>query len=286
MLNYSDKKLIFKFGNEQGFDVSGNTSLTITDVKATVTTGGFGNTGGITADVTLTGLSLDIMSMLSSKGNGIFAQVNPRIYLDIIAEETTIFSGAIFASYCNMNSLPEPSLIINAITAFKARTDSTPPLSIKGTTTLFTIFSTIAKQQGWGINIPSSISEITITNPHYTGTTNNRLITICSDYTLQFSINNNTLNVWDNNTVIDNLIPYVSPDTGLVGYPIFSQSGISFQTTFSPLLQGGRQVKLVTSLPNASGVYRLYQVEHVLSSWIPKGPWHSLCQALRTGAYA
>mgnify|MGYP007064916587 CR=1 FL=1 len=59
-----------------------------------------------------------------------------------------------------------------------------------------------------------------------------------------------------------------------------------FQTQFSTLLTTGRNVKIETSLPHASGVYKLTSVTHELSSWMPDGPWHSICIAYRVPSEA
>jgi hypothetical protein len=77
----------------------------------------------------------------------------------------------------------------------------------------------------------------------------------------------------------DTVIPLISPEYGLIGYPIFSNGGVMFQTQFSSLLTTGRKIKLLTSLPHASGNYKLTNVTHELSSWVEDGPWHSICIA-------
>jgi len=76
-------------------------------------------------------------------------------------------------------------------------------------------------------------------------------------------------------------MPFISPEYGLIGYPIFSNGGLMFQTQFSTLLTTGRNVQIETSLPHASGVYKLTSVTHELSSWMNDGPWHSICIAYR-----
>jgi len=180
-----------------------------------------------------------------------------------------------------MNSLPEPTLIINAVTAYQARTDSYPSFSVKGTTRLKAIVDNLVQQNSWASVIAPKAAQINVINPHLTGSTYDKLRDLCQAYDLWFTINNDTLFIWQRDDPIDNVIPLVSPTSGLTGYPIPAQSGILFQTTFSPLLSQGRKVKLETSVPNLSGEYNLYQVEHVLSSWMEGGPWHSVCQAFK-----
>ena len=85
----------------------------------------------------------------------------------------------------------------------------------------------------------------------------------CTPADLSVNIQNNVVNVWKRNGKIDDVIPEVSPECGLIGYPVPNQFGITFQTQFSTLLSQGRNINLTTSVPNISGQYNLFMVEHV-----------------------
>ena len=62
--------------------------------------------------------------------------------------------------------------------------------------------------------------------------------------------------IWPQGGSIDDTIPLISPEHGLIGYPVFSNYGINFQCQYSDLILRGRKVQIETSLPNGSGFIR------------------------------
>ncbi|MDH0357190.1 hypothetical protein N7387_21285, partial [Morganella sp. GD04133] len=70
--------------------------------------------------------------------------------------------------------------------------------------------------------------------------------------------------------------PVVSPENGLIGYPVYTRGGLTIQTQFSPFIVQGEQLRLDTSLPGASGDYDARLVSHYLTSWTKNGAWHTI----------
>ncbi|EOT9994781.1 hypothetical protein ACNERV_002815, partial [Escherichia coli] len=85
--------------------------------------------------------------------------------------------------------------------------------------------------------------------------------------------------IWPQGGSIDDTIPLISPQHGLIGYPVFSNYGINFQCQYSDLILRGRKIQLETSLPNGSGVYTVQSAVHHLSTWSEGGPWSTIVWA-------
>lgn len=275
---YKQHTLRYEFENYSGsFDDNGNTSLTISDIKSMCRVSYFGNVGGFQCEVSLFGLGLELVAMLSAKGIGPYTDQNARIGMKIIADETEVFSGSITSVYANMNTVPDVALIITAVAGGDLMRSTAKPFSQEGTIPCKSVLAAICSSVGYNLRT-SGIDSVNVTNPHYTGGPLDQIKQLCTGAEFFFAINGKDVVVWKPGEKTDDIIPIVSADYGLIGYPVFTPSGITFQTQFSTYLAQGRYAKLETILPNASGTYQLFAVDHYLSSWMKDGPWLTISQ--------
>lgn len=278
---YNQRSLRFEFTNEtSSFDEKGNNTISISDVRSTVSFQSAGNLFGTQVNVSLFGLSMELLASLSSKAMGLFGSDTERISMKIYVVDTAIFVGYMTSSIANMNTAPNSALMITATANADLQNKPSPPFSFNGATPVTSVITAICKAAGYSPYI-TGLDGIVATNPHYEGSIFNQLEALCDDFEIAMSVASPTITFWPQNEKKDDVMPLITPEYGLIGYPIFSNGGVMFQTQFSTLLTTGRNIKLVTSLPHASGTYKLTSVSHELSSWMPDGPWHSVCIANR-----
>lgn len=278
---YSKKELRFEFENYTGsFDDQGNSKISIANCKAMCKISYMGNTGGFQAETTLYGLGIDLIATFSSKGIGPYTDQLARIGMTIFANDTEVFSGQIFSCYANMNAIPESGIIISAVAGVDLSRRAAKPFSQEGSQEYKNVLSAICKANSYNF-VPVGIDGIFGSNVYLTGSPLDQLRYACNAAGLALAINGKTVTVWRPGTKVDSVIPEVSPEYGLIGYPVFTPSGITFQTQFSTYLAQGRYVKLTTSLPHATGTYQLFAVDHYLSSWVKDGPWMTIAQGTK-----
>lgn len=278
---YRKNTLKFEFDcGDSSFDSSGNNKITLTDVKALAKVSYSGNYGGYQADVTIYGLGMELVTIISSRGIGFATNLKVNIGMNIYANDTLIFSGQIFSSYANMNSVPEAALVINAFAGLDIARKATKAYTFNGTTSLQSILKSICSPFGYEV-VTYGLDGMQGTNPHFEGSTLEQVRQVCGHFDLLMVINGKVITIWKRSSGINTIKALVSPENGLIGYPVFTQSGIMYQSQFSPYLTAGQQVELQTSLPNASGVYTNFAVDHYLSSWVKDGPWLTTAQAGR-----
>lgn len=278
---YNQRSLRFEFANEtSSFDEKGNNKISISEVRSTVSFQSAGNLFGTQVNVSLFGLSMELLASLSSKAMGLFGSDTERISMKIYVGDTAIFVGYMTSSIANMNTSPNSALMITATANADLQNKPSPPFSFNGATPVTSVITAICKAAGYSPYI-TGLDGIVATNPHYEGSIFNQLEKLCDDFEIAMSVASPTITFWPQNEKKDDVMPLISPEYGLIGYPIFSNGGVMFQTQFSTLLTTGRNVKLTTSIPHASGTYKLTSVSHELSSWMPDGPWHSVCIANR-----
>lgn len=276
---YTERSLRFEFNNlTSNFQGTNSNKISISNVMATVSCQSSGNLFGTQVSVSIYGLGVELLAALSSKAMGLYGPNTEQVSLNIYVEDITIFSGFLNSSIANMNSLPNSSLMITATANADLQNKTASPFSFNGATPLTSVLTAICKNAGYSPLI-TGLEGKTLTNPHYSGSVFEQLEHICYDMKTSMSVMSPQISFWDTEKVRDTVVPLVSPEYGLIGYPIFSNGGVMFQTQFSTLLTTGRKIKLSTSLPNASGNYKLTTVTHELSSWVEDGPWHSICIA-------
>ncbi|AOF18158.1 hypothetical protein BED35_06040 [Yersinia enterocolitica] len=277
---YSKKDLRYEFTLSNGaFDKNGNDKISIGNVKSSFRYGAYGNYGGIQAEIMIFGLSIDRLASLSGKGIGVYTPTKD-ISVNVYSGDNKIFSGGIYASYANMNAQPETALVMNTISGLNLKTASSSAFSQPGAVPVESMLSAICNIFGFSLNA-SRLNGRVAQNPHFSGSPMDQVRDICLAHGLWYRVFDNIITVWPAGSAVDDIVPLVSPDSGLIGYPVFTQSGITFQTQFSTYLAQGRVVELVTSLPNASGRYLLTVVEHFLNSWTEGGSWHTVCQGFK-----
>lgn len=281
---YKQHTLRFEFTNKKSsFDDSGNNKIAIGNIKSTVSLNSIvAGRMGATAEVSLYGLSLDRMSELSGCAQGLITD-EQKIDVDIYADESLVFSGGMTASIANMNEVPEGSLMISATANADLQNMTASPFTAQGSQNITDVISSICAAAGYEAAFKGVKGMTTSGSPHFEGSTFEQLNRVCSDYGLSMSVTpQKNVEFWPSSKQRDEVIPFISRDYGLVGYPIFSSGGVMFQTQYSSLLSVGRYIDMKTDLPWASGRYQLSTVRHELSSWMPGGSWHSICTANRT----
>ena len=277
---YSENTLKFDFSSFSGpFDKNGTTGISIANAKALANVDFNGVIGGSQADVTIYGLSSDLMATLSARGIGAATNLNVNIGLDIYANDTLIFSGMIYSCYANMNSMPEPGLVINAYAGLDIQYKSTKPYTYDGTTSALSVIQAIASPFGYSV-VSNGIDGYQATNTHLEGSPLQQIRELCMHFGFLMKVVGKEVHVYGDSGSGSGVVAQVGPNNGLIGYPVFTQGGIMYQAKFSPYLAAYEKVKLTTSLPNASGTYMNNVVMHRLSSRMPDGPWMSLCQAI------
>lgn len=278
---YSKRSLRFEFMNETStFDDAGNKQISISEAKATVSLQSSGNLFGTQVNVSIFGLGLEMLAALSSKAMGLFGTDTERISMKIFVENTAIFSGYMTSSIANMNTAPNTALMITATANADLQNKTASPFSFNGSTPVTSVINAICKAAGYTPYIVGLEGKV-ISNPHYEGSVFDQLRAVCDDLNISMSVAPPSISFWPQESTKDDVKPLISPEYGLIGYPVFSNGGVMFQTQFSTLLTTGRDIELQTTLPHASGVYKLTSVTHELSSWMEDGPWHSVCIANR-----
>ncbi len=275
-MTYKKRSLKFEFTLKEGaFDESGNNILTIDNIKAEVEIGAYGGISGTSLEARVFGLSIDNMALLSYKGiqlNG--ARQN---MMKVWADGRPVFFGSITNCFADLNQMPDAPLIISAFSTGFEQSITAAPFSKEGVASVSEIITTIAASIGYTVVNNGVLAKLE--NPYFEGNPIAQIQQCAHAAGIEIDFRLGAIYIWPQGGSIDDTIPLVSPQHGLIGYPVFSNYGINFQCQYSDLILRGRKVQLETSLPNGSGVYTVQSAIHHLSTWTEGGPWATIVWA-------
>jgi hypothetical protein len=275
-MTYKKRTLKFEFTLKEGaFDESGNNILTIGDIKAEVEIGAYGGITGTTLEARVYGLSIENMALLSYKG----IQLNgaKQNMMKVWADDRPVFFGSITNCFADFNQMPDAPLIISAFSTGFDQSVVAAPFSQSGVVNVADIITAIAGSINYTV-VNNGVKE-QLENPYFEGNPISQIQQCAHAAGVEIDFRLGAVYIWPQGGSVDDTIPLISPEHGLIGYPVFSNYGINFQCQYSDLILRGRKVQLETSLPNGSGVYTIQSAIHHLSSWVEGGPWLTIVWA-------
>lgn len=274
---YKTNRLKFVL-NTQNILINGelNNTITLDNCRATVKVENGGMAFGGGAVFTIYGLSEDMIAAFATIGTDGYNRGNTVIMgVEIYANDSLVFSGNVYYAYADMNEIPNVGINLRASGAISLSRSIAPDFSFKGTMALSDILEGICKQSNYTF-VNGGVTG-TQTNGHYSGTPLKQIRDLCNGGILRFAVSGKTVTAWDKYAgKLSKIRALVSPENGLIGYPVYTSGGLTIQTQFSPYIAIGEQLHLETSLPGASGDYIASLVTHFLTSWEKNGAWHTV----------
>ncbi|MFU2148252.1 hypothetical protein ACM55O_18260 [Hafnia paralvei] len=275
-MTYKKRTLKFEFTLKDGaFDESGNNILTIDNIKTEIEIGAYGGITGTTLEARVYGLSINNMALLSYKG----IQLNgaKQNMMKVWADDRPVFFGSITNCFADLNQMPDAPLIISAFSTGFDQSITAAPFSKEGVASVNEIITTIAASIGYTVVNNGVLAKLE--NPYFEGNPISQIQQCAHAAGIEIDFRLGAIYIWPQGGSIDDTIPLISPQHGLIGYPVFSNYGINFQCQYSDLILRGRKIQLETSLPNGSGVYTVQSAVHHLSTWTEGGPWSTIVWA-------
>ncbi|TCJ96131.1 hypothetical protein EV694_1682 [Volucribacter psittacicida] len=260
--------------SQQGFDDKGNNTVIVEGLRVSAQ---IRNGGGIiapTTQIVVYGLSAEIMNQVARiKWNTEETKMN-FIRLEALhnGAYTLVFEGMISFAYPNFGASSESMLTIQAVTAIQHQIQAAPPVSIKGEVDVAKLIEQIC--QNIGMDFENNGVTTKISNPYLCETGLEQIKKLCQAADINLAIEARKVAI-SNKTKGRNIkIPVISPNTGLIGYPVPNLSGITFQCLFDPMIRFHGIVQIKDSLISvANGMWLIYGLTYHLESEVANGKW-------------
>ncbi|EDI6983458.1 hypothetical protein CF422_21210 [Salmonella enterica] len=280
-MSYVQRDITVEFTLPDGrtFDKGKGNILTVSGAKCFATVTVYGGTAGTQITLYVWGLSPAHMADLSYRGVWRPAQSTAN-KMRVKADGRLIFEGDITDAYADYNQAPDIPLILTGQVSFNLRNQTAADFSAKGDVPVADIIRALASSAG--LKFENQGVSRSLSNPHFSGNIVQQMLDAASAADINIDLGDaEKVTIWPKDKALDIPPLYISPDYGLIGYPVYTMTGLSATTIFCPDLFIGRSVHLESSLPNVTGDYQLTGVIHTITSRTVGGPWSSNCTMTR-----
>jgi len=186
----------------------------------------------------------------------------------------TVFTGYILRAVANFNEQPDVALHLTALSLTPQSVAPAKPSSFPGSASVATIMSGFATQLG--LKFENSGVNGTLSNAYFSGSLRDQA-QACVD-AAGISWNHGEkgiLAIWPKFGSRGGPPTLISPQTGMKGYPIYSDLGVDVETLFNSSIGLGSNVRIQSSLKPACGIFSVYGLSHSLACELPNGQWFS-----------
>lgn len=276
-MSYKERELTVEFTLANGtFDGKKGNTLIAEGFKCELSVSAYGGATGTMMELSLWGLSLDNMAKLTTNSEKFFDEEQNAIR--VFTGDVCVFTGTIVASRINFNQTPDAPIEITASAIGKEKLIPCEPTSIEGDISVSDMIQALAAKVG--LKFVNVDVKAVHSNPYYEGNAIEQIQKIAADHNITADIDFGTVTIYTGDNPVDSVVPFISPEHGLIGYPIFYNFGINFRCIYSPAVQIARKIKLETSLPHASGEWVVqHGTTHYLSCKVPGGLWETFVVA-------
>lgn len=234
------------------------------------------------------GMPLDVMQKLSVL-NILALQQYRRNVVTVTAGDAengygVVFSGEIKEAWVDAENSPDVCFVL---TAFEGMTDKVRPVapnSFKGSASVDVLMGSIARQMQPPRTFENNGVDVTLDNVYLPGTLDEQMRKIADAAGCVVYTDSSVLAIWPVGGSRGGSILELSAANGLVGYPQFSQTGVSLTVLYTPSLSYGQKIRLRSTLGSpADGDWIVANVTHNLDSEIPGGQWFTFVECGRDG---
>ena len=181
------------------------------------------------------------------------------------------FQGNIQQCWADMNSAPQVPLIVHAVDNGELAMMPIPATSYKGPVDVATAMAGLARQAG--LSLENNGVSVMLDNSYLSGAVGEQIKSVAEHAHINHIIENDKLIIWPMDGVRGGLIPLISPETGMVGYPAFTAGGLVIKTLYNPTILFGAQIEVKSELTPACGLWRVNYMSHDLEADTPGGQW-------------
>lgn len=243
---------------------------------------------------------LQIFGMKTADMNAMtIAWANPPVVLNnlVIIEANNgdgfvqVFKGTIIEAQPNYKDMPNVSFEIQAMTGYYQKIKMADPNSFPAAASIDSVMQNLVNQmnvldpsggQTQFHFVNSGVVATLAKGSYYYGTLWDQMAQVCQAVNADFYVQGDEILI-----VPSGKSRKVKPaivlraESGLIGYPSYERSGLVVTALFNPAFACGTPIELVSTVPNATGRWYPYALNHMLDMKVPNGQWHTQMNCLR-----
>lgn len=195
------------------------------------------------------------------------------------------FQGVIAWSAVDASGMPNVKLSIEANSAFGLMITPASPYANAGPVLLKDVLTTLGTLGGFTIDYSTSAPNYSLTDVRLVGTPMEQLAAVMNYFPdLTWTTVLQRVKVRQKDAPYSSEAINIAPETGLVGYPVYSTSGLQFDTLFNPLIYPGAALNIKTQFDFVTRTTWIAAVlAHELDVNVPGGKWMTSVAAQNFG---
>jgi len=196
--------------------------------------------------------------------------------ITVFADGAQVFSGNIVNSWGDYSQMPDVHLSIEAITAYVSNLKPVAARSFPGTVAVSDIAASICKDIGRQLENNGVTQTVTDACLSSTGIEQLRELQRMSGIGLYIEQSTVAITPSQFDGRQTDVVPEVSRETGMIGYPAFDAWGVNLNCLFNPSIECGKQIVVKSTVVQpANGTWTVVSISHQLESEKPGGAWFS-----------
>ncbi len=272
-MTFREKALTYKI------ELEGGESATVTGLRSECTIIMAGEPSQGQANISIWGMSFDRMNQMTTFGKQFGVRGKNKISVlagDVGGAMALVYSGTILTAYMDGLNPPDVPFRIAALGgAFEAVIKS-EPTSFQKDDDFVTVMQQLAKKMNLGFENGLQKKLPVKAGTYLEGSYYLQAKKLAQQVGAQMTIEQDKLVIWMPGFPRSHSAAASEKDGTLVGYPAFNDAGPIFTVYFNPNLRIGGKITVETSITAANGEWFISNLEHMLSSLLPNGPWFSV----------
>jgi hypothetical protein len=284
-MSFTEKKITVNFNLANGsFGDRKNNTATISGLRISAIIQATGGASNSNMNLSIWGLPLSMMNQLSTVGTQLNARYDNAVTVEAGDDEmgmTLVFGGRIFEAFVDGNSQPNIAFRVQAAPGPFQAVKPVPALSIKGSADAAGMMGNLAKQMGFAFE--NNGVNVKLSNPYFGGTAWTQAMAIARHGNFDLIFERNVMVISPRGQPRHGDAILISPDTGLVGYPTFSEAKVIVRCLFNPAVKQLSLVEVKSDLTPANGKWQVLAIVYELESKTPNGKWFMILELIAVG---
>lgn len=264
------------------------------EVAITLRTGNFNSGGnrkiikGLATSVTITkpmlpakheaaidiyGLKQEDIEQLTTLSPYSDLQLVPGNFVEVYADSSLAFKGSIISAVADYNSAPDIPMEIKAVTGFYEACMPKPVYSYKGNYSIVAIFNQLATDMSKTLvnrGVSGTVRDLALSGDPWS-----KAVRLAKDQGISLIIDGDEMVIAPQGVVRDDQIPLWTKTSGMIGFPRFTNTGVTIRHLYDQRVRLGSKVKVETLVPKANGIWTIIKLTHHLDARIPNGEWYT-----------
>lgn len=272
-------RFVITLGGTGRFDDMGDNQITLEGYRATadISLAGGVQRGELRAKIY--GIKLSDMNAITTFAwrTGTTEPNTVLVYAIDGTTESLVFGGNIVNAYADFQSMPDVFLNLQAQAAFLDVMRAVPPRSYRGALDVASAAGEIAASMGY--TLENNGVNVQLSNVYLCGTGMTQFEDLARMAGIDYILDGRVLAITPRGVPRKTLVPLISAETGLIGYPVFNGVAVNARTLYNPGIQPLGVVKIVTDVQRAAGYWEVRSMSHQLESEKANGAWFTSFKA-------